>query len=150
MMMKVEFGSVGWLLVVVVVVVEAVPTGNQVRVVPCTTPGVSAWSLLPVPNTKATLIVKNAGASSSPSRGGRGKRVVDAGLCLDCLECVAGTLPVLAPCNVQTLSQHWTAVTSSAGTVLVFEQKSALEDDIGSHACSLEVNMRVINRIPRE
>jgi hypothetical protein len=32
--------------------------------------------------------------------------------------------------------------------VRVFRQKFALEDAIGSHACSLEVNMRVTNGIP--
>jgi hypothetical protein len=32
--------------------------------------------------------------------------------------------------------------------VLVFRQKFTLEDAIGSHARSLEVNMRVINGIP--
>jgi hypothetical protein len=33
-------------------------------------------------------------------------------------------------------------------TVLVFRQKITLEDAIGSHACSLEANMRVANGIP--
>jgi hypothetical protein len=32
-------------------------------------------------------------------------------------------------------------------TVRVFRQNFALEDAIRSHACSLEVNMRVTNRI---
>jgi hypothetical protein len=35
------------------------------------------------------------------------------------------------------------------GTVLVFEQKSALEDTIGSHACSLEAIIRVCDVILR-
>jgi hypothetical protein len=35
-----------------------------------------------------------------------------------------------------------------AGTVRVFGQNFALEDAIGSHACSLEANMRVTNGIP--
>jgi hypothetical protein len=34
------------------------------------------------------------------------------------------------------------------GTVRVFRQKYTLEDAIGSHACSLEANMRVTNVIP--
>jgi len=34
------------------------------------------------------------------------------------------------------------------GTVRVFRQKFTLEDAIGSHACSLEANTRVINGIP--
>jgi hypothetical protein len=34
------------------------------------------------------------------------------------------------------------------GTVRVFRQKFTLEDAIGSHACSLEANMRVTNGIP--
>jgi WD40 repeat protein len=34
------------------------------------------------------------------------------------------------------------------GTVRVFRQKLTLEDAIGSHACSLEANMRVTNGIP--
>jgi hypothetical protein len=34
------------------------------------------------------------------------------------------------------------------GTVRVFRQKFILEDAIGSHACSLEANMRVTNGIP--
>jgi hypothetical protein len=34
------------------------------------------------------------------------------------------------------------------GTVLVFRQKSTLEDAIGSHACSLKASMRVTNGIP--
>jgi alpha-mannosidase II len=34
------------------------------------------------------------------------------------------------------------------GTVRVFRQKFTLEVAIGSHACSLEVNMRVTNGIP--
>jgi hypothetical protein len=33
-------------------------------------------------------------------------------------------------------------------TVRVFRQKFTLEDAIGSHACSLEANMRVTNGIP--
>jgi WD40 repeat protein len=33
----------------------------------------------------------------------------------------------------------------TGGPVRVFRQKSSLEDAIGSHACSLEANMRVIN-----
>jgi hypothetical protein len=33
-------------------------------------------------------------------------------------------------------------------TVRVFEHDFALEDAIGSHACSLEANMRVTNGIP--
>jgi hypothetical protein len=32
--------------------------------------------------------------------------------------------------------------------VRVFRQKFTLDDAIGSHACSLEANMRVINGIP--
>jgi hypothetical protein len=36
----------------------------------------------------------------------------------------------------------------SFGTVLVFRQDFALEDAIGSHACSLETNMRMTNGIP--
>jgi hypothetical protein len=36
----------------------------------------------------------------------------------------------------------------SIRTVRVFRQKFTLEDAIGSHACSLEANMRVINGIP--
>jgi hypothetical protein len=35
-----------------------------------------------------------------------------------------------------------------ACTVLVFRQDFALEDAIGSHACSLEANMCVTNSIP--
>jgi hypothetical protein len=35
-----------------------------------------------------------------------------------------------------------------AGPVRVFRQKFTLEDTIGSHACSLEANMRVTNGIP--
>jgi uncharacterized membrane protein YgcG len=34
------------------------------------------------------------------------------------------------------------------GTVLFFRQKFTLEDAIGSHACSLEANMRVTKGIP--
>jgi hypothetical protein len=34
------------------------------------------------------------------------------------------------------------------GPVRVFRQKFALEDSIGSHACSLEAKMRVTNGIP--
>jgi hypothetical protein len=34
------------------------------------------------------------------------------------------------------------------GTVRVFRQEFALEDGIGSHACSLEASMRVTNGIP--
>jgi hypothetical protein len=41
----------------------------------------------------------------------------------------------------------WT-VPERAGTVLFFRQKFTLEDAIGSHACSLEANMRVTNGIP--
>jgi hypothetical protein len=33
-------------------------------------------------------------------------------------------------------------------TVRVFRQKFTLEDAIGSHACSLQANMRVTNGIP--
>ena len=40
------------------------------------------------------------------------------------------------------------ASTPEAGTVRVFRQKFTLEDAIGSHACSLEANMRVTNDIP--
>jgi hypothetical protein len=51
------------------------------------------------------------------------------------------------PCRhhhcIQTLK-----VRTDAGTVRVFRQKSTLEDAIGSHACSLEANMRVTNGIP--
>jgi tRNAThr (cytosine32-N3)-methyltransferase len=36
----------------------------------------------------------------------------------------------------------------SVGMVRVFRQKFTLEDVIGSHACSIEANMRVINGIP--
>jgi hypothetical protein len=36
----------------------------------------------------------------------------------------------------------------AVGTVRVFRQKSTLEDAIGSHACSIEANMRVTNGIP--
>jgi hypothetical protein len=36
------------------------------------------------------------------------------------------------------------------GMVRGFRQKFTLEDDIGSHACSLEANMRVTNGIPRD
>jgi hypothetical protein len=34
------------------------------------------------------------------------------------------------------------------GTVRVFRQKFTLDDAIGSHACSLEANIRVTNGIP--
>jgi hypothetical protein len=34
------------------------------------------------------------------------------------------------------------------GTVRAFRQKCTLEDVIGSHACSLEANIRVTNGIP--
>jgi hypothetical protein len=37
---------------------------------------------------------------------------------------------------------------NSAGTVPVFRQILALEDAIGSHACSFEANMRATNGIP--
>jgi hypothetical protein len=37
---------------------------------------------------------------------------------------------------------------ASIRTVRVFRQKFTLEDAIGSHACSLEANMRVTNGIP--
>jgi hypothetical protein len=69
---------------------------------------------------------------------------------------------VAAPAPIE---QRWTSASSSAmsinsdvaadstlggrvGTVLVFRQDFALEDAIGSHACSLEANMRVTNGIP--
>jgi hypothetical protein len=41
-----------------------------------------------------------------------------------------------------------TTVLGHLGTVCVFEQDFALEDAIGSHACSLEANMRVTKGIP--
>jgi hypothetical protein len=41
-----------------------------------------------------------------------------------------------------------TVVVTDGGTVRVFKQKIALEDVIGSHACSLEANKRVTNGIP--
>jgi hypothetical protein len=42
----------------------------------------------------------------------------------------------------------WGSGITSEGTVRVFRQKFTLEDAIGSHACSLEANMRVTNGIP--
>jgi hypothetical protein len=42
----------------------------------------------------------------------------------------------------------YTAGTGSGGTVCVFRPDFALEDAIGSHACSLEANTRVTNGIP--
>jgi hypothetical protein len=42
----------------------------------------------------------------------------------------------------------WLHEMLTAGTMRVFRQKVALEDAIGSHACSLEANMRVTNSIP--
>jgi hypothetical protein len=39
-------------------------------------------------------------------------------------------------------------IRGSWGTVRVFRQKFTLEDAIGSHACSLQANMRVTNGIP--
>ena len=42
---------------------------------------------------------------------------------------------------------NWNAV-AEWGTVRVLRQKFTLEDAIGSHACSLEANMRVTNGIP--
>jgi hypothetical protein len=54
--------------------------------------------------------------------------------------------------RVQTLKAvHWKNQQSwmvAQGTVRIFEQDFALEDAIGSHACSLEANMRVTNGIP--
>jgi hypothetical protein len=46
-----------------------------------------------------------------------------------------------------SLGNHPTA-THPSGTVRVFEQDFSLEDAIGSHACSLEANMRLSNGIP--
>jgi hypothetical protein len=39
-------------------------------------------------------------------------------------------------------------VDSTVGTLRVFRHNFALEDAIGSHACSLQANMRVTNSIP--
>jgi hypothetical protein len=44
------------------------------------------------------------------------------------------------------LEQSW--YSGAYGTVRVFRQKFTLEDAIGSHAYSLEANIRVINGIP--
>jgi ankyrin repeat protein len=49
---------------------------------------------------------------------------------------------------VEALCINGANVNHVAGTVHVFRQKFALEDAIGSHACSLEANMRVTNGIP--
>ena len=51
-----------------------------------------------------------------------------------------GALPSLA--TTPPLATSWLC------TVRVFRQNFALEDAIGSHACSLEVNMRVTDGIP--
>jgi hypothetical protein len=42
---------------------------------------------------------------------------------------------------------EWTGLWSM-GTVPVFRQDFALEDAIGSHACSLETSMHLLNGIP--
>jgi hypothetical protein len=39
-------------------------------------------------------------------------------------------------------------IAKAQGTVLIFEHNFALEDAIGSHACSLETSMRVTNGMP--
>jgi hypothetical protein len=44
--------------------------------------------------------------------------------------------------------RHLASQLQFRGTVRVFRQKFTLEDAIGSHACSLEANMRVTNGIP--
>jgi len=49
--------------------------------------------------------------------------------------------------NGSTTTNAWT-VTALIGTVRVFGQTVTLEDAIGSHACSLEASMRVIDGIP--
>ena len=52
--------------------------------------------------------------------------------------------------NLTTYQQNLagTTINPETGTVCVFRQKIALDDAIGSHTCSLEVNMRVANGIP--
>jgi hypothetical protein len=52
----------------------------------------------------------------------------------------------LKPCP--SLSGKRVAKSNKAGTVHVFRHNFALEDAIGSHACSLEANMRATNGIP--
>jgi hypothetical protein len=69
----------------------------------------------------------------------------------DCMMC--------GPCYTDEMEMYTAAVKKSphsfslsyspgGGMVLVFEQDFALEDAIGSHACSLEATMRVSNGIP--
>jgi hypothetical protein len=53
---------------------------------------------------------------------------------------------------IEDLKEFWQPITIDfmleKGTVRVFRQKFTLDDAIGSHACSLEANMRVTNGIP--
>jgi hypothetical protein len=77
-----------------------VPSGSQIRVVPCTTPGVGDWSLSTLPNSG--VMIAKAGGSNA--------------VCLDCEECAVGTSPVLKPCNASTVSQQWTLLNSTAGS----------------------------------
>jgi hypothetical protein len=56
----------------------------------------------------------------------------------------------LTPLQVNTVMPDYGIETEPwyIGTVHVFRQKITLEDAIGSHACSLQANMRVTNGIP--
>jgi hypothetical protein len=49
--------------------------------------------------------------------------------------------------GVQTIHVYAILIFLATGTVRVFRQKFTLEDAIGSHACSLQANMRVTNGI---
>jgi predicted RNA binding protein YcfA (HicA-like mRNA interferase family) len=49
---------------------------------------------------------------------------------------------------MEDLSIDYLPMDQIEGTVRFFRQKFTLEDAIGSHACSLEANMRVTNGIP--
>jgi aldehyde dehydrogenase (NAD+) len=66
---------------------------------------------------------------------------------------LGGKSPIIAfdDCDIDELVAHsHTGLFLNQGPVRVFGQKFALEDAIGSHACSLEANMRVTNGIHLE
>jgi hypothetical protein len=58
------------------------------------------------------------------------------------------SLKELARMRLPALSSLRFGVWRGHGTGRVFRQKFTLEDAIGSHACSLDANMRVTNDIP--
>jgi hypothetical protein len=65
--------------------------------------------------------------------------------------CAAGSVAAMYQAHKSELAEVEIASIvyySLSGAVRVFRQKLTLEDAIGSHACSLEANMRVTNDIP--